>query len=97
MIDAFDIIAFVVLAVLPVAAVVIVVTLGSLPGRIAHKRGHPQAAAVTAAGWLGLVTGGLLWPLALIWAFWKPAAGTPSAALQSAPRELPAGKEVTSW
>ena len=97
MIDAFDIIAFAVFGILLVAAVVIVVTLGSLPGQIAHKRGHPQAAAVTVAGWLGLVTGGILWPLALIWAFLKPAAGPPAGAPQSAPRELPAGKEAASW
>jgi hypothetical protein len=67
MIDVFDIIAFVVFGVLLVAVVVIVVGLGSLPGRIARSRGHPQAAAVSAASWLGLATGGILWPLALIW------------------------------
>ena len=97
MIDVLDIIAFGVFGVLLVAAVVIVVSLGSLPGQIAYKRGHPQAAAVTVAGWLGLVTGGILWPLALIWAFLKPAAGTPAGAPQSAPHDLPAGKEVGSW
>jgi hypothetical protein len=74
MIDILDLFAFVVFGVLLVAAVVIVVTLGSLPGQIAQKRGHPQAAAVTVAGWLGLATAGILWPLALIWAFLKPAA-----------------------
>lgn len=96
MIDAFDIIAFGVFAVLPAAAVVIVVTLGSLPGQIAHKRGHPQAPAITVAGWLGLATGGLLWPLALIWAFLRPAAAGPAlSAPHSAPREGSAGKEVT--
>ena len=97
MFDILDIIAFAVFGILLIAAVVIVVTLGSLPGQIAHKRGHPQAAAVTVAGWLGLVTGGILWPLALIWAFLKPAAGPPAGAPQSAPRELPAGKEAASW
>ena len=85
MIDVLDIFAFGVFAVLLVAGVVIVVSLGSLPGQIAHKRGHPQAAAVTVAGWLGVATLGLLWPLALIWAFLKPAA------------EPPAGTEVKSW
>jgi hypothetical protein len=50
MIDVFDIIAFVVFGVLLVAVVVIVVTLGSLPGQIAYRRGHPQAAAITVAG-----------------------------------------------
>ncbi|MBV8784846.1 MAG: DUF3302 domain-containing protein, partial [Gammaproteobacteria bacterium] len=46
MLDAFDIIAFIVFAVLLGVAVIIVVTLGQLPGRIAQKRGHPQAAAI---------------------------------------------------
>jgi hypothetical protein len=72
MIDALDIFAFVVFAVLIVAAVVIVVSLGQLPGRIAQKRGHPQATAISVAGWLGVATLGLLWPVALIWAFLKP-------------------------
>lgn len=98
MIDILDIIAFAVFAVLLAAGVVIVVTLGSLPGQIAHKRGHPQAAAITVAGWLGLVTGGILWPLALIWAFLRPVAAGPAlGAPQSAPPEGSAGKEVTSW
>jgi hypothetical protein len=72
MIDIFDIIAFVVFGVLLGAVVVIVVLLGSLPGKLARKWDHPQASAVTVAGWLGVATGGILWPLALIWAFWIP-------------------------
>jgi hypothetical protein len=97
MFDILDVFAFIVFGVLLIAVVVIVVTLGSLPGQIAHKRGHPQAAAITVAGWLGLVTGGILWPLALIWAFLKPAAEIPTGVPLSAPREQPAGKEVASW
>ena len=68
----FDAFAFVVFAVLIVAAVVVIVSLGKLPGQLARKWGHPQAAAVNAASWIGLATGGLLWPLALIWAFIIP-------------------------
>jgi hypothetical protein len=71
-IDVFDIIAFVVFGVLLIAAVMIVVFLGSLPGNIAHKCGHPQVAAIIAASWLGLATGGVLWVIALIWAFLTP-------------------------
>jgi hypothetical protein len=67
--DAF---AFVVFAVLIVAAVIIFVSLGRLPGRLARKWDHPQASAVNVAGWIGMATGGLLWPLALIWAFITP-------------------------
>lgn len=74
MIDVFDVFAFVVFAVLLIAAVIVIVTLGSLPGKIAKKRCHPQADAVNVASWLGIATLGILWPLALIWAFWTPAA-----------------------
>ena len=69
MIDFFDIFAFFVFAVLLCAVVIIVVTIGSLPGMIAARRGHPYAVAVQAAGWISLVTLGALWPLAFVWAF----------------------------
>jgi hypothetical protein len=67
--DAF---AFVVFAVLIAATLIIFVSLGQLPGQLARKWGHPQASAVNVAGWIGMATGGLLWPLALIWAFITP-------------------------
>ena len=69
MVDGFDIFAFVVMAVLLATAVVLVVTLGGLPGKIAAKRGHPQATAIAAAGWISLLTLGALWPIAFVWAF----------------------------
>ena len=40
-----------------------------LPGHIAKKRGHPWAEAVTVGGWVTLIFGFVLWPLALIWAY----------------------------
>ncbi len=92
MIDVFDIIAFVVFGVLIVAVVVIVVLLGSLPGRVARNRGHPQAAAITAAGWLGLVTG-IVWLLALVWAFLKPSAAAASRAVVGVEPRPPAGAD----
>ena len=64
--DAF---AFVVFAVLIFVGVIIVVSLGKLPGQLAQKWGHPQAAAINAMSWIGIATGGLLWPIAFIWAF----------------------------
>jgi hypothetical protein len=97
MIDVFDIFAFVVFAVLLAAGVIVVVTLGSLPGQIAHKRGNPQADAINAASWLGVAMLGILWPLALIWAFLKPsAAGLPAGESQPASRDRQAWKEVAS-
>lgn len=47
---------------------VVIVLIGSLPGKIAVKRGHPWPDAVNAASWIGLATG-VLWPFAFVWAF----------------------------
>ena len=64
--------AFVVFAVLIFVGVVIVVNLGKLPGQLAHKWNHPQASAINAMSWIGIATGGLLWPVAFVWAFTTP-------------------------
>jgi len=67
-----NILTFVVLIVLLVLIGVIVVYLGTLPGKIAKGRNHPQAEAINVASWLGIITAGLLWPFALIWAYIRP-------------------------
>jgi hypothetical protein len=45
-----------------------------LPERFAEKRHHPQVEGITTLCLLSLVFGGLLWPLAWLWAFTKPVA-----------------------
>jgi hypothetical protein len=77
-----DYFTFVVLAMLIAAAVAIAFFLGSLPGKIASDRGHPQADAIRVAGWLGLLTLGLLFPFALIWAYTRPSAAEEITALR---------------
>jgi hypothetical protein len=68
-----DYFAWLVLIVIIVASVAVFVALAQLPGQIATKQGHPQAAAINAAGWLGLLlTLGVVWALAVIWAMSKP-------------------------
>jgi hypothetical protein len=47
------------------------ITLGYMPGRIARGRKHPQADAVAVCGWVGLLTFGVLLPVAYIWAYWR--------------------------
>ena len=96
--DAF---AFVVFAILIAVAVIAVVKLGQLPGQLARKWGHPQASAINATSWIGIATGGLLWPLAFIWAFTvptaRPAAGLADAQPPPAPEgNVAAGKESRS-
>jgi hypothetical protein len=64
-----DLFAWLVLFVLLASAVAMFFIAGSLPGYIAKSRDHPQAQAVQVAGWVTLICGFALWPLALIWAF----------------------------
>ncbi len=67
-----DILTITVLIALTVLAGVVVVILGTLPGKIATRRHHPQAEAINVASWLGIITLGVLWPFALIWAYIRP-------------------------
>jgi CBS domain containing-hemolysin-like protein len=43
-----------------------------LPEKIAEKKQHPQAGAIQTLCLLSLVFGGLLWPIAWLWAYSKP-------------------------
>ena len=65
---ALEIFALVVFGVLIAFVIFLAVKLGPMPGNIARKRGHPQADAINVLGWIGVITLGLAWPLALIWA-----------------------------
>jgi hypothetical protein len=67
-----DVVAVVVLIIVPIGAIVVFWLVHVLPEKIAHKRHHPQTAAITTLCLLSLVFGGLLWPLAWLWAFTKP-------------------------
>ena len=64
-----DIFAWIVLIILVASAVAVFCIAGWLPGHIAKTRGHPWAQAVTVAGWVTLICGFALWPIALIWAY----------------------------
>lgn len=66
-----DVIALVVLLVLLLTMLVLIGVFGALPGYIARSRNHPQADAISVGGWIGLLFGGVLWPLILIWAYTK--------------------------
>ena len=56
----------------PVVLIVLFWMVHILPEKIAHKRHHPQFEAIRTLCLLSLVFGGLLWPLAWIWAYSKP-------------------------
>ncbi len=62
---------FVIIA-MPIAGVVLFWLVHILPEKIAHKRHHPQKDAIQTLCLLSLVFGGLLWPIAWLWAYTKP-------------------------
>jgi hypothetical protein len=64
---------FIVVAV-PIGGIVVFWLVHVLPEKIAHKRHHPQRDAIHTLCLLSLVFGGLLWPIAWLWAFTKPVA-----------------------
>jgi hypothetical protein len=83
--DFFDYMAFVVLGIITTLFVSLVVVIGSLPGKIAIARKHPQANAINVASWVSLLTLGALWPIAFVWAFieFRPSASNNQGTSQS--------------
>ena len=67
-----DYLALFVLFILILTAVGVLIVLGMAPGRIARQRNHPQADAINVCGWWGVLTLGILMPLAFIWAYSRP-------------------------
>jgi hypothetical protein len=67
-----DWLAVFVIIVVPIVGIAIFLILHILPEKIAEKRHHPQKSAIQTLCFLSLVFGGLLWPLAWLWAFTKP-------------------------
>jgi CBS domain containing-hemolysin-like protein len=65
-------IAVAVLFIVPVVLIVAFWMVHILPEQIAHKRNHPQFEAIRTLCLLSLVFGGLLWPIAWLWAYSKP-------------------------
>jgi hypothetical protein len=74
--DFLDIFALIVIAILLATVIWLVVLFGSMPGNIAKKRGHPQADAIQALGWIGVITLGVSWFIGIVWAYTKPIGGS---------------------
>jgi Protein of unknown function (DUF3302) len=65
-------IAWVVLIIGPIIGIAIFWLVHILPEKIAHKKMHPQTRAIQCLCLLSLCFGGLLWPIAWLWAYSKP-------------------------
>ena len=61
-----------VLFVVPIVLISLFWMVHVLPEKIAHKRHHPQLEGIRTLCFLSLAFGGLLWPLAWLWAYTKP-------------------------
>lgn len=77
---ALDIFALIVLLVLSATAIWLVVVIGRIPGNLAREANHPQAEAINVLAWIGLLTAGIGWFVALVWAKMKPLAAGPQMA-----------------
>jgi hypothetical protein len=65
-------ISWVVLIVAPIIGISAFWLVHILPEKIAHKKMHPQTRAIQCLCLLSLCFGGLLWPIAWLWAYSKP-------------------------
>lgn len=100
-----NILAWVVLFAAPVIAISVFWLVHIMPEKIAEKRHHPQAQAIKTLCLLSLFFGGLLWPLAWLWAYSRPvlykmAYGSDTvkpehAEHEPAPAQAPQTEEVT--
>ena len=64
--------AWFIIVVVPIAGIVLFWLVHILPEKVAEKRHHPQKDAIQTLCLLSLVFGGLLWPVAWLWAYTKP-------------------------
>lgn len=67
-----DVASWVVLFIAPIIGIGLFLLVHILPEKIAEKKKHPQTQAIQTLCVLSLFFGGLLWPLAWLWAYSKP-------------------------
>ncbi|HEX6017773.1 MAG TPA: DUF3302 domain-containing protein [Burkholderiaceae bacterium] len=69
---AADVIAWIALVIVPIVAIAVFWLVHILPEKVAEQKRHPQAKAIQVLCLLSLAFGGLLWPIAWLWAYTKP-------------------------
>src|SRR5206468_6071111 len=61
--------AWFIIVCVPIGGIILFWLVHVLPEKIAHKRHHPQRDAIHTLCLLSLAFGGLLWPIAWLWAY----------------------------
>ena len=67
-----DVVSWFALIIAPITIITLFWLAHIMPEKIAEKKKHPQAKAIQVLCLLSLVFGGLLWPIAFVWAYTKP-------------------------
>src|SRR5437763_9334097 len=67
-----NVIAWFAFIIVPSVLIGVFLLIHSLPEKVAEKRHHPQTRAIQCLCLLSLCFGGLLWPIAWLWAYTKP-------------------------
>lgn len=65
-------VSWVAIILVPIIGITVFWLVHILPEKIAHNKRHPQTRAIQCLCLLSLCFGGLLWPLAWLWAYTKP-------------------------
>jgi len=69
---AANVLAWVVIVLVPVIGIAVFLIIHVLPEKIAEKRHHPQKDSIKVLCILSLFFGGMLWPFAWLWAYTRP-------------------------
>jgi hypothetical protein len=64
--------AWFIIVVVPIVAILLFLAVHVLPEKIAEHNHHPQQNAIKTLCFLSLFFGGMLWPLAWLWAYTRP-------------------------
>ncbi len=67
-----SVLAVIINIMVPFAGIVFFWLVPIIPEKVAERRQHPQKEAIKVLCLLSLVFGGMLWPLAWLWAYSKP-------------------------
>ena len=67
-----NVIAWFAFIIVPPVLIAVFLLVHILPEKVAEKRHHPQLGAIKCLCLLSLCFGGLLWPIAWLWAYTKP-------------------------
>ena len=65
-------VSWVAIILVPIVGITVFWLVHILPEKIAHNKRHPQTRAIQCLCLLSLCFGGLLWPIAWLWAYTKP-------------------------